>query len=167
MALKIVFVVRFVGQINCSYILFQVSLEATVRSVGAQKKQMLSYGQRLRQDVIISDKSGTIKLTLWEHLVNGLDEGASYKFELVATRDYQAGVLSLTSTTSSVFSKIASLGEVSTEKLEEDVEVVKVDVCSVDVMISKRCDKSPFCIQNDFGTIKSLKDTCMIYVIWL
>ena len=97
----------------------KVTVKATIVSLAPVRA--VSTGKV--QDVIISDPSGTVNLSVWEDNVNKLEVGKTYKFSSVYVRSYQ-GVKSITLSRQSTYEtieggNIITVDEIETEELQQ------------------------------------------------
>ena len=87
----------------------RISLD--IKVVYTEKPLEVTGGKR-KQDVIISDDTGTARLTLWENKVNSLDEDLSYALRNVTVRQFRGQKYVSFPRTGSSVEEIPDIGDV-------------------------------------------------------
>lgn len=70
--------------------------------VGLVQVQIVRESPLKKQDVMVADQTGTIKLTVWDELVDKLQKGKSYSIKNLSTRLFQ-NVKALTATKATTY----------------------------------------------------------------
>ena len=78
-------------------------------------------GGKRKQDVVVADSSGSMRLTVWEEVVGEVVEGKSYRFKGMMVREFKGKKFLSTSKTDSELLEIGDIGEVEVEE-EDEVE---------------------------------------------
>ena len=101
-----------------SLVTFQrVTCEAKVVSV--DEVEEVSGGKK-KQDVLLGDSTGTLRLTLWEEEIGKMEEGVSYKLCGMVVREFRGRKFLSTSKQNSVIETIDDIGDVEEEDTDEE-----------------------------------------------
>ena len=77
-------------------------------------------GGKKKQDMVVADSSGSIRLTIWEEMIGQVAEGLSYRFTGMMVRMFKGKKFLSTSKTESNIEVISDIGEV---EVDDDLEV--------------------------------------------
>ena len=113
---------------------FQVSVKAKMSGFfDVENEVQTKYGRRKLQTAILADKTGVIKLTLWEDNINRIVSGNYYLIENVVSNTFK-GNIQLSTTSDTTFTIIEPIEDVkqdysSLEKVQSATG--KMDFCSL------------------------------------
>lgn len=99
----------------------RVTVEGKVMELDGAKEVP---GGMKKQDLLIADSSGSIRLTIWEVMIGQVVEGQSYRFQKMMVRMFKGKKVLSTSKTDSAIEEIDDVGEVETSddiELEDEV----------------------------------------------
>lgn len=87
-------------------------------------------GGKMKQDVLVGDRSGTARLTIWESEIGKVDVGKSYRLCGMVVREYQGTKFLSTAKQNSEIEEIDDVGAVK-EKEEVDEQSTTTDTLNV------------------------------------
>ena len=89
-------------------------------------------GGKHKQDVVIADASGTVKLTVWENEIDKMEEENCYRISGVVVREFKEKKFLSTSKQDSFIEKIEDLGDVQEDEDDQDENEIEYRVCNSD-----------------------------------
>jgi len=139
----------------CSNFIFQTSIRIKILSKPNPEDQMNRLGQIIKKcETTAGDKTGTIKLTIWENDITKIEMGQSYSISNISTRNFD-GLKSVTTTPDSMINNIEDIGPIlnTPQEITSITETIMIETIS--------CTQKHVCSVcfKDIGTFNSQVNT--------
>ncbi|XP_033758511.1 uncharacterized protein LOC117340846 [Pecten maximus] len=138
----------------------KVTIKAKVMDKSPPEQLSTKSKSLTKADVVVADSTGSIKLTLWEQVIEQIEVSKSYLMKSLTVREFDNNKI-LSSSQDSAFEEVDDIGHVKFEnqKSLHDSMTVTADILSVNCQTINNCvscRKNLPPVNSDIPTIKCL-----------